>query len=38
MEDWVRDAINKLNESLYSQGETPEKYFGKDGINKNDKT
>ena len=30
MDQWIRDAMDKLNSNLECQGETTEKYFGKE--------
>ncbi len=27
MQDWIRYMMDRLNDGLYSQGETPQKYF-----------
>lgn len=36
-EGWMRSSINDLNNSMNAKGETPEKYFGKNGLkDKND--
>ena len=32
MQDWVRNEMDKLNNRLQEQGETPDKFFGRQAM------